>query len=417
MITASLTRILRTAFALALVCACVMTANEPTATGEATAPAVEASTLAAAPAASVVTLRLGTTPAGRLTVIIANVAEYLDVRDNRQHGDLTNFARRTKAVLDAERRAGRPIHTPDLVLLQEVDAATAGLVARRLSRQFHRHYAIAGAGSRRLRPAAGRGAIVRGRTHRRALLTRATAVLYNTHTMHRPTSTRAITFSYPRRQVWTAGSCSRARVDCQANMWESRQSVIFHMRAKRTGRSYAVASVHFVPYRFLRPKLHAHQRAGFRQGRWIKRLHRTMARAYPHAQQIMGGDFNEHLCIDDGAHGGRPHCAGTPTTPMYGAVLAQPSYHWAIPAGIDHIFTQQRIIASGSDSTYRRFGARRSAYLTARDYRTRIRRTSSFDRCDAAFSRGAGNSRQARHIAGCRARYYSDHPFDWAVIG
>ena len=371
------------------------------------------------PAGAAVTMRLGTTPAGRLTVVIANVAEYLNVRDNRRHADLTNFARRAKLVLDAQRRAGKPVHTPDLVLLQEVDAATADAVARRLTRALGRHYAVAAGASRGLRPAAGRGAVVRHRTRSHALLTRATAVLYNTHTMRRPTSARMITFAYPKRQMWTTRQCRRAHVSCQANMWESRQTPIFRIKAKRSGRTYAVASVHFVPYRFLRPRLHEGQRAGFREALWIKRLHATMARAYPHLQQIMGGDFNEYLCID-GEHAGRPRCAGTPMTPMYGAVLAAPSYHWAFASGIDHLFTQQRIVTSGKDSTYKRYakaGRGRSGFLTTGDYRTRFGGARAFDQCDAAYSRGAGSSRWTRSIPGCRTRYYSDHPFDWAVIG
>jgi hypothetical protein len=423
MFTAALPRILRSSLAAVLVCASVMTAEAVTAPSEGATPTAAVPSVTAmptAPAGTAVTLRLGTTPAGRLTVITANVAEYLNARDNRQHLDLSNFARRTKLVLDAQRRAGQPVHTPDLVLLQEVDAATAVAVARRLSRVYHRHFAIAGGASRGLRPAAGRGAVVRHRTRSHALLTRATAVVYNTHTMRRPTSARMITFGYPKRQVWTSRQCRHARVSCQANMWESRQTPIFRIQAKRSGRTYAVASVHFVPYRFLKPRLNKRQRAGFREAQWITRLHATMARAYPHLQQIMAGDFNEYLCIDDGGHAGRPHCAGTPVTPMYGAVLAAPSYHWAIPSGIDHIFTQQRILASGKDTTYKQFDRVRQGakqYLTAADYRTRIRGTHAFDQCDAAFSRGAGTSRAARRIPGCTSRYYSDHPFDWAVIG
>lgn len=374
-------------------------------------------------------LPLGRTAPGALTVLDANVAEYLDVADNRQPRDLTNFARRARDVLAAQEAAGRRVAAPDLVFLQEVNRRTAVLTARRLRAVFHRAYRIAG--GHRYGPAPGRGAILRGRTRRHALLTRATSVLYNTSTMNRPTQPRLITFAYPKAQMWTPGACRRSKISCQAGIWESRQSAIFRFTSKRKPhRAYAVASIHFEPYPFLRPRLHRTQPPGFRQALWFRQLAATVTRAYPHARQVLAGDFNDYLCGHTSASVGQPLCdAMGQFTPLFRNVLAAPRaprYHAAIGSGIDHIFTPGRVVAAGKDMTYK-LPARKRAhgrivrpalrhYLTRHDYATRFATAAGFDRCNALFSAGAGLSRAAHRIPGCVERYYSDHPLDWAVL-
>lgn len=383
---------------------------------------------AAAPqaAAGVRVLRLGVTPAHRITVVTANVAEYLSVRDNRHARDLRNFASRLDQVLLAQRDHGDGVYTPDLILLQEVDRTTAHRVRMLVSRALGYQYGIAGGA--RSQPAPGRGAIVRKRTHQHALLTRSTAVLYNTATMRPPTSGLKITFGYPKAQVYRWRQCPYTTSNCQADMWESRESAIFRIVAKSTGRAYAVASIHFVPYRFLRPRLNRHQVAGFRQARWLSNVRAVMNRHYPHAQQVIGGDFNERLCANSAWHLGQPHCSSRRQfTPLYRAALRHRNLHAAVTYGIDNIFTLGRMVTSGKDATYKLTAHRttlsgqsvtsaRPNYLTVRDFDRRFATAGAFERCDAAFIRGAGGSRAARGIAGCADRYYSDHPFDWAVI-
>jgi hypothetical protein len=433
--------------------ACVLTLSTVSATGEAPSPApstapAPAGSAPAAPtpsepptpsgpavtdpatapqaAAGVRVLRLGVSPAHRVTVVTANVAEYLNVRDNRHARDLRNFARRLNQVLLAKRDRGHGVYTPDLILLQEVNRTTAHRVRMLVSRALGYHYAIAG-GSRS-QPAPGRGAIVRKRTRHHALLTRSTAVLYNTATMRRPTSARKITFGYPKAQVYRWRQCPYTTAQCQADMWESRQSVIFRIVARATGRAYAVASIHFVPYRFLRPRLNRHQVPGFRQAGWLTAVRAAMNRHYPHARQIVGGDFNERLCADDVSHLGQPRCSTRRQfTALYRAALRHRNLHVAVGYGIDNIFTPGRILTSGKDATYKLAARRTTAsgqpvtsaqpmYLTVRDFDRRFTTAGAFDRCNAAFARGAGDSRSARAISGCSERYYSDHPFDWAVI-
>jgi hypothetical protein len=414
MFSAAAPRILRTCLAAAAVCASVMTAQAVTTPSDA-AP------IASAPVRSHVALRLGTTPAGHLTVLDANVEEYLSAPDNRDHHDLNNFVKRVARVLGAERAKGAAVHTPDLVFLQEVDMATARAVRVRLSRALHRKYVIAGL--RGLGPAHGRGSIVRGRTRHHALLTRATAVLYNSHTLRRPSSAHVTTFAYPHRQVWSSAACRRARVECQAGMWESRQAIMFRFVAKRSGQAYAVASVHFVPYPFLRPRLGRHQRAGFREGLWFSQLARRLHHFYPHAKAILAGDFNEHVCVHAAHRLGSRACNSTHEyTPLYRAARAA-GFHDTVGVGIDHIFTRGRTVTRGRDVTYKRFGrdvtsAGRmvSHYLNARDFRLRFGSSSGFNRCESLYNYGAGLSRRARAIPGCTNRFYSDHPFDWAVI-
>jgi hypothetical protein len=338
-----------------------------------------------------------------LTVLNANVEEYLSVKDNHAPHDLHNFAHRVRTVLTEQADAGAPVHTPDLVFLQEVDAHTLRAVRIRLDHVLGAHYALAG--GRRLGPARGRGAILRHRNHRHALLTRATAVLYNTATVHRPSSAHAITFRYPRWQMWTKRSCHRARVrtgaTCQANMWEYRQSMFFHVRAKRSGRLYAVASVHFVPYRFLRPIVRAGQRPGFREGLWLRALASTLHRRYPHSAVVLGGDFNDRVCVQTHTRAGSPRCA-TPAqyTPLYRAARWA-GYQDAIGLGIDHIITSRTVLAAGRDDTYK----------------ATLGSTKDFERCEALYNRGTGMSRRAAREPGCTAGFYSDHPLDWAVIG
>ncbi len=378
----------------------------------------------ASPRARAPKLRL--TRRGALTVLDANVAEYLNSADNRQGRDLSNFVRRAKQVLAVERAHGKPVAAPDLVFLQEVDRATAIAVARRVSHAFGHRYRLAG--GRHAAPAPGRGAIVRRRSRHHALLTRATAVLYNAATMNRPTGVRMITFAYPKAQMWTARSCRRSRVECQPGIWESRQSAIFRFTSKRAPhRAFAVASIHFEPYRFVRPRLRRGQVPGFRQARWFNQLTATVAAHFPHTHKILAGDFNDYLCGRNSAHVGQRSCrARRQYTALFRSVLARPRYHAAIGSGIDHIFTPNAVAAAGKDRTYR-LPARRAKhgrvvteapryYLFRRDYATRFPTSSAFDRCDALFSRGRGLSRAARRIPGCVNRYYSDHPLDWAVI-
>ena len=417
--SAPVTRI-ATAFATSVVVAagaCLVLLVAPT--GGAAAGTVPVS--APAPGAS-----LGTSPAGRLTVLIANVAEYLNPKDDRQPQDLSNFARRAKQVLSDERARGTAVYVPDVILLQEVDRATAGAVRNRVSTVFGQRYAIAGTAA--TEPARGDFAVVHRGTKARAKIVRATAVLYDTATMNAPSAASLITFRYPKTQVWSTRACPRTSSSCQARMWESRQSAIFRMTSKLTGRTYAVTSVHFVPYRFLRPTLTKAQQPGFRQAAWLRRLRATITARYPGATQIVGGDFNEYLCSDDAAHVGQPQCDGTlQYTPLFRAALAV-SYNSAIGSGIDHIFSPARVVSSGKDTTYKLFAntttpAGRqltpsvSAYLDAADYAQRFGSQAAFNRCDAKYDAGAANSAAARAIPGCATRYYSDHAFDWAVLG
>ena len=130
---------------------------------------------------------------------------------------------------------------------------------------------------------------------------------------------------------------------------------------------------------------------------------------------------------EDAAHVGQPQCDGTlQYTPLFRAALAV-SYNSAIGSGIDHIFSPARVVSSGKDTTYKLFAStttpagRRlipsaSAYLDAADYAQRFPDQAAFDRCDAKYNAGAATSAAARAIPGCATRYYSDHPFDWAVL-
>jgi hypothetical protein len=365
----------------------------------------------------------GPVPAsGQLTILNANVAEYLNHKDNLQRQDLSNFAQRAKLVLAARQAAGVPVQTPDLVFLQEVDASTARAVAIRLSHVFAASYVVAGAPG--TGPARGDGAVVLHRGKRHALFTRATAVLYNVATMNPPASGPLITFSYPKRQMWTTRRCAASTIACSANLWESRQSALFGFTAKATGRGYAVASVHFVPAWFLRPQLTSTQQPGFREAHWISRLQTAMDAAFPGATQILAGDYNTRLCDDTSAHLGQPPCDQVDQyTPMLRAALSRPGYQVLIDSGIDHIFTTAAPVASGNDATYKLYattvhGRVRTAseYLDDADFASRFSDGAAFNRCNAAYDAGRATPAFAEAIAGCRHRYYSDHRLDWAVL-
>lgn len=430
---------------VATLCTAPATADEPAPATTTTPALVTTTTPAPAPTPAPVTTDPATTPGAvpstvpgvrvlslgrsagkRITVVTANVEEYLNVHDNRDSRDMRNFAARLTSVLLAERNRGNAAYTPDLILLQEVNRTTAHRVRMLVSRALGAHYAVAGGA--RSQPAHGRGAVVRHRTPGHALLTRSTAVLYNTTTMRQPSAVRMITFSYPKTQVFRRGQCPHTTATCQANMWESRQSAIFRIVAKDTGRAYAVASVHFVPYRFLRPTLHRGQVPGFRQAVWLAQVRQAMNRHFRHARQIIGGDFNEHVCTDGIAHLGQPTCSTRAQyTPMYREALRHRNLHVAVGYGIDNIFTSGAVVASGKDATYKLTAQRttasgqtvtaaRAQYLTVGDFDRRFSSVSAFDRCNAAFNAGAGRSSAARSIAGCSDRFYSDHPFDWAVV-
>lgn len=360
---------------------------------------------------------------GGLTIIDANVAEYLNPKDNRQRQDLTNFAHRAKLVLDAQQAAGVPTHAPDLVFLQEVTAATARAVAVRLSTTFATTYTVAG--DRATGPAAGDGAVLRHRNAKHPLLTRATAVLYNAATMSPPDSARLVTFSYPRAQMWARRHCPAGSTSCEANMWEARQSALFRLTARASGQVYAVSSVHFVPAVFLRPRQTPEQQPGFRQGRWIRRLQQTMTASYPGATQILAGDFNTQLCDDTSAQLGQSRCdQSAQYTPLLREALATPGYQALIDSGIDHIFTTGTAIGSGKDTTYKLYaatsrGRARAAaeYLGDADFASRFTDDAGYNRCNAAYNAGRASAAVGGAIAGCRHRYYSDHPLDWAVLG
>jgi endonuclease/exonuclease/phosphatase family metal-dependent hydrolase len=364
-----------------------------------------------------------TTPTAQLTVLDANVAEYLNTKDNQQRQDLTNFAKRAALVLAAQQEAGRPVHAPDLVFLQEVNAATARAVAVRLSSRLGQNYAVAG--NRATGPAGGNGAVVRHRSAKHPLLTRATAVLYNTATMNPPSAARLITFSYPKAQMWAKRHCPAGSRTCTANMWEARQTAMFRFTAKATGEVYAVASVHFVPSLFLRPRMTSDQQPGFRQARWITLLQRTITATYPGATQILAGDFNTYLCGDDSAHLGQPLCdQPSQYTALLRAALARPGYSAVIDSGIDHMFTTGSVLASGKDTTYKLYAATNAGrvrtaaeYLSAADYASRFADAADYNRCDALYDAGRASAAAADAIPGCRGRYYSDHPLDWAVVG
>jgi endonuclease/exonuclease/phosphatase family metal-dependent hydrolase len=281
------------------------------------------------------------------------------------------------------------------------------------------------AGTRATGPAAGDGAVVRHRSAHHALLTRATAVLYNVATMNPPAAAHLITFSYPKSQMWTKRQCPKSDTACTANLWESRQSALFEFTAKATGRAYAVASVHFVPATFLRPRLTATQQPGFRQALWISRLQRTITAEYQGATQILAGDFNTYLCGDGKAQLGQPLCDRSGQyTALLRAALATPGYQVLIDSGIDHVFTTGAAAASGKDTTYKLYatasgGRARTAaeYLNDADYASRFTDAAAFNRCNADYNAGRAAAAVAATIAGCRYRYYSDHPLDWAVIG
>ncbi|HEU5007543.1 MAG TPA: endonuclease/exonuclease/phosphatase family protein [Jatrophihabitantaceae bacterium] len=365
----------------------------------------------------------GPVPAvGQLTIIDANVAEYLNAKDNLQRQDLSNFAHRAKLVLDAQQAADVPVQTPDLVFLQEVDASTARAVAIRLSHVFSASYVVAG--TRETGPARGDGAVVLHRSARHALFTRATAVLYNTATMDAPGAAPLITFSYPKRQMWTKRQCAASTIACTADLWESRQSALFEFTAKATGRQYAVASVHFVPAAFLRPQLTAAQQPGFREAQWINQLQTAITAAYPDATQILAGDYNTRLCDAAGALPGQQECdQADQYTPMLRAALSRPGYQVLIDSGIDHVFTTAAAVASGKDTTYKRYGTtahgrvRTAAeYLDDADFASRFSDGAAFNRCNAAYNAGRASPAFADAIAGCRHRYYSDHRLDWAVL-
>ncbi|HZY77755.1 MAG TPA: endonuclease/exonuclease/phosphatase family protein [Jatrophihabitantaceae bacterium] len=359
---------------------------------------------------------------GQLTILDANVAEYLNHEDNLQRQDLSNFAHRAKLVLDAQQTTGVPVQTPDLVFLQEVDASTARAVAIRLSHVFAASYVVAGTPA--TGPARGDGAVVLHRGKRHALFTRATAVLYNVATMDPPAAGPLITFSYPKRQMWTKRRCAASTVACSANLWESRQSALFGFTAKTTGRQYAVASVHFVPAWFLRPQLTSTQQPGFREAHWISQLQTAMSAAFPGATQILAGDYNTRLCDDASAHLGQPPCDQVDQyTPMLRAALSRPGYQVLIDFGIDHIFTTAAPVASGNDATYKLYAAtvhgrvRTAAeYLDDADFASRFSDGAGFNRCNAAYDSGRATPAFADAIAGCRHRYYSDHRLDWAVL-
>lgn len=365
----------------------------------------------------------GPVPApGQLTVLDANVAEYLNHEDNLQRQDLSNFAHRAKLVLDAQQAAGVAVQTPDLVFLQEVDASTARAVAIRLSHVFSASYVVAGTPD--TGPARGDGAVVVHRSKRHALLTRATAVLYDAATMNPPAAAPLITFSYPKRQMWSKRACAASDIPCAPDLWERRESALFGFTAKATGRQYAVASVHFVPAWFLRPQLTPTQQPGFREARWMSQLQAAISAAYPGATQILAGDFNTRLCDDGSAQLGQPPCDQPEQyTPMLRAALSRPGYQALIDSGIDHIFTTASASASGDDATYMRYattvhGRVRTAaeYLDDTDFASRFSDGAAFNRCNAAYDAGRASPTFADTIAGCRHRYYSDHRLDWALL-
>lgn len=325
----------------------------------------------------------GTGP-GRFTVVVANLAEFLDSPDNAEPLDLDHFVSRLAAKTTEE--IGR---APDVVLLQEVNAGSATYVAGALTRGFAQPYSVAAI------PAPGEDAIVRpGIRGERATVMRETSVVINDTTMERTSPVTWIGFGYGRAAVapGTLGG------------WTSLQAPLVRLRARETGDVFVAVSVHYVPEsRLTSPAWY--------KGAWSDYAKQRIAETFPAAIPLLGGDLNHTACAMVGATVGDPACDGDPENefhPMWIAFTQTPPvYHGVNGRGIDHFFSPAQIVAHGSDDDYKRYGP---------DDPTRFATRDDVVLCDDLYKRGLGDSDRARAINGCFQRYYSDHAFQWAVV-
>lgn len=337
----------------------------------------------------------------QLAIVTANLYEMWNNADLGEIRDLQHFAYRIRSVLTAEAAPA-----PDVVVLQEVNAESAVRIAQLLTNHTGHTYAVG------VSPASGPGAIV-GSSTARPLVRFETAIVHNTATTTVAFPASSL-ISYPESQNATAN-------------WLSLRQATALVTKKASGQRFAVYSAHFPVWKLVTDY--------DEYGRiWANFLKHRMANIpdYAGATPVIAGDFNRSACINETdpelAPSYMTHCEGAPGERVAGVWEAMTTStadgpgtyrasHGPGEGGVDNIFTTGSIVRARWDIDYKVYReGEPSRFPTWSAYRQCLYLYEGGTLDGKVYPGGQGGSDEADGIAGCAERYYSDHPYLWAVI-
>lgn len=383
------------------------------------------------PAAAVDLLPLS--PAGRVTVLTANINELLYGADIAEPGELDHLAYRVQSVLSALNARGPavPNYAPDLVLLQESTQQSAQSAASYLSSRLGYSYRV-GASSN-----SGTGAwtvnsdgSLRKPTETSMGEINDTAILYNAATMNAPSTVTSQGLGYGKDQI-NSGPVDPATGQPYygTSSWLGmRQSIALISEKAGAHQQFAVASLHYRPNPMIASP-------DFYKGAWTGVIKDRLRTLYPGAIPIAGGDLNMTPCYQpnpdptkrwDGYSNCGPTTSNpsptasqlwaaftTPTSVAATPTAYAPAYHPAFDTGIDHLFSTLNVLSANEDSDYKAYYPNTTDPARAYYFES----AADFTACDAEWNAGRGGGAVAAGIKGCQVRYYSDHAFRWANFG
>jgi len=225
--------------------------------------ATDAQSLGMAP-----TQRLPKSPEGEIVVISANLQEAFLPSDVQNSGEMRNFARRVRELVQAK----MILYAPDVLLLQEVASFSTTKLARFLKEATGYTYAILI--GPQLSP------IVKDTAEHQ--IVRDTAILINAATMEGIGKKGFVTSRYGAPESRNA----------EKPRWK--QQAFAAVQEKTGGFSLALASVHFTPTE----EMASEETAFARKGRWVDAIARHLSEAFPRQNtRVIGGHFNNRRCV------------------------------------------------------------------------------------------------------------------------
>ncbi|MBV9822096.1 MAG: hypothetical protein JO144_07595 [Actinobacteria bacterium] len=315
--------------------------------------------------ASAVTL-LPLSPAGRVSVLTANINELLSGADIAETDELDHFAYRVQADFSGLNARGPavPNYAPDLVLLQESTQQSAQNAANFLTTRLGYSYRVGAS------PNSGTGAwtvnsdgTLRKPTETTMGEINDTAILYNASTMNPPSTVTSQGLGYNKDQVNTdAIDPATGQPYYGTSSWLGmRQSIALISEKAGNHQQFAVASLHYRPNPMVKSP-------DFYKGGWTEVVKDRLRTLYPGAIPVAGGDLNMTPCYQPNPDptklwSGYSNCDPTasdpspvasqlwtafttPTSVAATPTAYAPAYHPAFDDGIDHLFSTLDVLTA-----------------------------------------------------------------------
>ena len=254
----------------------------------------------------------------RVLVVIANVEEAYGqgTRDTANMFEIANFVKRL---------VPQTPFFPDVLLLQEVNYKSAGLVAQQMSKKTGQRYIVA------VRPVRRTTVVFPNRS-----VHTETGIVINARTMKIAKRGGFYAASYPK-------SASAPGVDPHI-----RRHAHVMLQEKATGLKVPVMSVHFTRERDMKSRTVSN----FYRGEWAKEIEALMQRRYradaAAKASNVGGDFNMVRCVS----GNFASCKVARFWKIFTSAphkYADSLFDMGLPAGVDIIFTNGDVFDGGWD--------------------------------------------------------------------